>query len=241
MDASNHRVPNRPRVLELQGFRVAYRHRVVLSGVDLEVLGDVPQVLVGPVAAGKSTLLRTLGGLNFHNEAIVGGQARLLGRPLSQENHVALVGQQASAWIGSVADGLIGAASIHSYGSTAEPGIPRKARLECAVAMLERLDLHRIKGLLERPMLELSMLDARLAMLVRFAAEFPAMLALDEPTVGMNDGDLREYCAILRKVAEAMPTLSRHTQSACCQRDWRKCRSTCRRKDRRISADCRLL
>lgn len=203
-------------VLTLRHFRVAFRQKTVLSSVDLELFPGVPQVLVGPVAAGKSTLLRTLAGLNFHGEAIITGDATLAGAPLSSQNHIALVGQRAASWIGSLADGLAPMDAVVDPSSEAAglalPG-GRAQRLERAVAMLERLGLAHLKGRLARPMLELSTVDARLALLARFAAEAPTMLALDEPTTGMTHAELFHYCTAVREVATLTPVfVATHNQ-----------------------------
>jgi atypical dual specificity phosphatase len=111
-------------LLTLRHFRVAFRQKTVLSSIDLELFSGVPQLLVGPVAAGKSTLLRTLAGLNFHGEATISGEAVLAGRPLSATHHISLVGQRASSWIGSVADGLAPLDTHRSEGIGERPRPP---------------------------------------------------------------------------------------------------------------------
>ncbi len=203
-------------LLTLRHFRVAFRQKTVLSSVDLELFSGVPHLLVGPVAAGKSTLLRTLAGLNFHGEAAISGEAILAGRPLSSSNHIALVGQRASSWIGSLADGLApteAATADSLLPKTSASGLSRAVRLDRAVAMLDRLNLGHLKDRLGRPMLELSTVDARLALLARFAAEEPTMLALDEPTTGMSHAELFHYCAIVREVAAITPVfVATHNQ-----------------------------
>jgi iron complex transport system ATP-binding protein len=66
-------------VLEARGLDVARGETPVLHGVSLELHAGEALAIVGPNAAGKSTLVRALAGLL----APAAGEVRLEGRPLS--------------------------------------------------------------------------------------------------------------------------------------------------------------
>ncbi|HRC58224.1 MAG TPA: hypothetical protein PKU97_20010, partial [Kofleriaceae bacterium] len=51
-------------MLALKGFGVAFRERIVLSDIELDVPARGVSVLMGPCGGGKSTLLRTVAGVN---------------------------------------------------------------------------------------------------------------------------------------------------------------------------------
>jgi ABC-type methionine transport system ATPase subunit len=79
--------------------------------------------------------------------------------------------------------------------------------LERAVAELERLGLTSLKDQLAKPLSAVSPAEARTISLVRFAAEAPRMIGLDEPTAGMTQSQLFEYCSVVRALAARIPML----------------------------------
>ncbi len=190
--------------LRLEAFGIAFGSKTVVSSADLTVRPGAPQVLLGPSGAGKSSLLRAISATNFAHEATVTGEARLGGQRLSASNRATLVvAQHGSASTGTVADGL----APKLLRSVAGGGLPQHARLERAVTELERLGLTSLKARLAMPMATLALADVRTVLLVRFAAENPRMLALDEPALGMNPRQLFEYCSAVRALAERIPLI----------------------------------
>ena len=70
-------------LLRLDGFGVSLGARVILASVSFELPQRSLTALFGPVGGGKSTLLRTLSGINdAHPSLRVWGQATLLGEPI---------------------------------------------------------------------------------------------------------------------------------------------------------------
>jgi len=57
-------------LLELRGFGVGFGERIVLADVTLDLPRRGLTTIVGPAAAGKSTLLRTIAGLNDPHPAL---------------------------------------------------------------------------------------------------------------------------------------------------------------------------
>ncbi len=69
-------------LLALRGFGVAFRERIILGDIDLEIPDRGVVVLLGPGGTGKSTLLRTIAGFNDANPSLrTWGEALFLGAP----------------------------------------------------------------------------------------------------------------------------------------------------------------
>lgn len=191
-------------VLTLQDFGVTLSGKKILVGVNLSVFRGTPLLLVGPSGGGKSTLLRTLGGHNFHETAEITGDARLGGVPLSSAHHATLVGQQAAFWLRSVAEIVAPSDGVSASGAS------RTAR---AAQLLDALGLSRLRAHLTAPVISLPTLDARLVRLAHYAATMPMLLALDEPTTGLNPDETSEFCGALRHLATFTPLIvSTHNQ-----------------------------
>ncbi|KAK4044982.1 hypothetical protein OUZ56_032388 [Daphnia magna] len=184
-------------IVHLRSFSLKYRRKTVLASIDLDVFRGEPHVLIGPVAAGKSSLLRSLAGLHA-DDATIGGTALIAGTPISEVNRGLIVGQRAATLMGSLRDCL----APREAGGAGVSLSQRNARAEEA---LERFGLRHLAGDLDTPVLALSAVDARLVLLAHFAAAAPPVLALDEPTAGMSHADVFRYCAAVRLVAQRIP------------------------------------
>jgi atypical dual specificity phosphatase len=184
-------------IVHLRSFSLKYRRKTVLASIDLDVFRGEPHVLIGPVAAGKSSLLRSLAGLHAE-DATIGGTALIAGTPISEVNRGLIVGQRAATLMGSLRDCL----APRENGGVAASLAQRNARAEEA---LERFGLRHLASDLDTPVLALSTVDARLVLLAHFAAAAPPLLALDEPTAGMSHADVFRYCAAVRLVAQRIP------------------------------------
>ena len=180
-------------IVHFRSFSLKYRRKTVLASIDLDVFGGEPHILIGPVAAGKSSFLRSLAGLHA-GDATLGGLAHISGTPISEVNRGLIVGQRAATLMGSLRDCLV-PRELSGKATLSE----RTARAEEA---LERFGLTHLAGDLDTPVLALSAVDARLVLLAHFAAAAPPVLALDEPTVGMSHADVFRYCAAVRLVAQ---------------------------------------
>ncbi|MEW5737397.1 MAG: ATP-binding cassette domain-containing protein [Myxococcota bacterium] len=94
--------------LILESFGVAFRDRVVLADVTAQVPARGVTVLMGPAGGGKSTLLRTLVGLNASQpELRTWGSARYQGQPIAPANRPALVQQDARYFASTVRENLV--------------------------------------------------------------------------------------------------------------------------------------
>src|SRR5690606_5665688 len=85
-----------PQVLEVEGFGVAFGDRVILAEVNLWLPVRGVTALIGPTGTGKSTLLRSLAGLNDNNPRFRRwGHAAYQGEVVGDGNRPALVQQHA--------------------------------------------------------------------------------------------------------------------------------------------------
>ncbi|MCA9609854.1 MAG: hypothetical protein KC619_29855, partial [Myxococcales bacterium] len=99
----------RPWLLRLRGFGVAFEQTVVLASIDLDVPSRGIVNLVASAGEGKSTLLRTLAGLNDAQPALrTWGEAIYLGEPLGAQRP-ALVQQHARLLTATVRENLVSA------------------------------------------------------------------------------------------------------------------------------------
>ena len=164
-------------LLQATGLAKAYGAKPALRGVDLRLHAGERVALLGPNGAGKSTLLQLLTGLFVPDS----GEIRILGHNLHTEAPRALarlgvVFQQPALDLDlSVHANLRFHTDLH--------GLPRalaEARIREDLARLDLLDL------LPRPCRTLSGGNRRKVELVRALLHRPAVLLMDEATVGLD-------------------------------------------------------
>ncbi|EER58977.1 hypothetical protein AcdelDRAFT_3443, partial [Acidovorax delafieldii 2AN] len=93
--------------LLLTNFGVCFGRRVVLSSVDLDLPPTGVDVLMGPVKTGKSTLMRSLAGLNGSTNLYRSwGTSLMDGCPINTQHKPTLVQQHASLFSSTLRDAL---------------------------------------------------------------------------------------------------------------------------------------
>ena len=159
--------PAGPPLASLKGATVGSNGRVRLEGVDLEVTPGDRVTLLGPNGAGKTTLLRTLAGLGKPDR----GRAERSGLAPGQGVGYVFQTPGYQLFMDSVqAEVEIGSSS------------PERAR--------EILDLFGLWELRKRHPHSLSEGQKRLLSVAAALAPKPALLCLDEPTVGQDSRSL---------------------------------------------------
>jgi cobalt/nickel transport system ATP-binding protein len=192
------RATDRPPAVEVRGLRYSYPGGFpALRGVDLALGSGEKVALVGPNGAGKSTVLLHLNGVLRGGD----GEVRITGLLLNQENLgriralVGLVFQNPDDQLFSptvfedVAFGPL-------YMGLSESEVRR--RVEEALAAVH------MQGYGSRMPHRLSVGERKRAAIATVLAMEPAVLALDEPSSGLDPRSRRALIRLLRELPQAM-------------------------------------
>lgn len=198
--------------LTADGFGVAFGSRVILAELDFEIAAGGVTVLMGPTGTGKSTLLRSLAGLNDANPNYKWwGSLEYRGRVLAAGNRPRLVQQHVRLMGAPVVDALAAEARLGRSMNMAE-------QKEWVHELVHRFDLPELHGSLQRTTIDLPPVLQRAVAILREAAVEPALLMVDEPTSGLDDQDAFLLLDLLTKVSERSAVLTvlhnqRHAQT----------------------------
>lgn len=177
-----------PPVLQVRDLRLERGGRVVLDGVDLTVAAGTVTALVGDSAAGKTSLLRCIVGLDVAvgGDVIVdGADARTLD-PRDLRRRVALVTQTPVMLPGDVRANLLYA-------------LPDGDASETAVEALVAVGLD--EELLDRDAQELSGGERARVAIARALTRRPRALLLDEPTASLHADAVAEIERLVARLA----------------------------------------
>lgn len=167
-------------MLQVERLSVGYPGRKVIAGLSLEpIMGGGLTALVGPNAAGKTTLLRGLAGLNRATGSIRFGGRELVGASAADHAaHVTYMPQSLPQRVGlTVFEALLGALKASPQGRSSAQD------RELALETLARLG---IEQLAMRALDELSGGQRQMASLAQAIARRPSVLLLDEPTSALD-------------------------------------------------------
>ncbi len=171
-------------VLEARGLRVDRGRARVLQDVSLELRAGEALAVVGPNAAGKSTLVRTLAGLLTP----ASGEVRLRGRPLPEWPRDALA--RVLALVASEEEGpdALTVADRVALGRYPHRGPFRRLTGADDAAVARALQQTGTLHLARRRLGTLSAGERQLATLARGLAQEPRVLLLDEPAAHLDIG-----------------------------------------------------
>lgn len=163
--------------LVISGLSVGYGRKRVIRSFSLGPLqhGEVT-VLLGPNAAGKSTLLRGLAGLGFPS-----GRVILDGIDMSALSHTERA--RKIAYMPQSQPPSIGLPVIEAVMSARSAAVGRQAAMEDAYGALQELG---IEQLAMRPLSELSGGQRQMIALAQTIVRQPDVLLLDEPTSALD-------------------------------------------------------
>ncbi|SHK61806.1 iron complex transport system ATP-binding protein [Pseudonocardia thermophila] len=180
--------------LRAEGVRLGYGDRLVVDGLDLDVVEGTVTAVIGPNGCGKSTLLRALGRLLRPR----GGQVLLDGRRIDSvptkevAKVLGLLPQSPSA-----PEGLT-VADLVARGRHPHQAWYRQWSADDEAAVLQAIEWTGIADLADRPVDELSGGQRQRAWISMALAQGTDLLLLDEPTTFL---DLAHQVEVLELVA----------------------------------------
>lgn len=173
--------------------------RVVLSQVDFQLAPTGITAMLGPAGTGKSTLLRTLAGLNQSNPRFrTWGQIQVV--PVAGEKgrtEIRLVQQHVKLMRASTLDAMSDVLRRQTAFS------PAALREHCAHQLQEHgfADLGQC---LDLPVISLSPVQQRVVAILREAMAEPAVLLIDEPTADLQGYEAYLLLDLLRQLSARM-------------------------------------
>jgi ABC-2 type transport system ATP-binding protein len=184
-------------MLTIEDLHKAYSGKPALRGVTLQLPPGQWAVLLGPNGAGKSTLFQILTGLFAADQGRITVQGLDMARdPWRALRHIGVVFQQPSLDLDlSVERNLRFHADLHGL-----PNHTASSRIADVVGALG------IGAELQRRARELSGGTRRKVELARALLHRPAVLLMDEPTVGLDPKSRRDLLAAIRSEVNGQGT-----------------------------------
>lgn len=194
-------------MIALRNIHKRFAGNHVLRGVSLEVAKGEVCVLLGPSGGGKSTLLRTINGLETFDDGSIQVDEITLG-PASDPNRdtsltsirkrVGMVFQQFHLFPHrSVLDNIV-EAPVHVLGRPRKDVIPEAEALLERVGMIEKI--HEMPGALSGG-------QQQRAAIARALAMKPEVILFDEPTSALDPRSTAEVVGVISDLAKSGQTM----------------------------------
>lgn len=168
-------------VLSVKDYGVAHGDKTILSSVTFEIPEKGILNLLGPAGTGKSTLIRTLSGVNDSNPAIRSwGEVNYLGEPLGEAGYPQMVVQNEKLMALSVFENI-----ISDYMEKKKHKMSIKYDTACR--LLKDVGLRDLVDRLDVNVVDLPLETIRHLEIARVCAANPPVIFIDEPTHGIED------------------------------------------------------
>lgn len=178
--------------LQLTEFSVSFGQRRVLDKIDLSIAPGQLVALMGPGSAGKSTLVRTICGLNdVLSYMTTSGQCRYAGK--NESDRPALVSQKLQMPMQTAMRWLTD--NIPARGEMTQ--LEQRALLEETLTELGQATL--IPDL-DTQLVDLPTRARRLFAIVRATLTSPALICIDEPAAGLEEEDAAPILELLERL-----------------------------------------
>jgi len=185
-------------ILELNEFGVAFGEKIILSGVNLKVPAVGNLVLFGPSGIGKSTLFRSICGINYANPSFrTWGEAIYLGNKLddSSEELPALVSQKAKLMMASILENVI-------FNLPERQSLQKDQQIDIAKRLLERAGLEQLVDKLDESVITLPLGLQRHLAILRTSVANPKLICIDEPTTGLEEEYVEPLLKYISEISE---------------------------------------
>jgi iron complex transport system ATP-binding protein len=183
-------------LIEAREVAVARGARRVIEGVSVALRAGEALALVGPNAAGKSTLVRALAGLL----PPAAGQILLEGAPLARCSRDAIARVVALVTPGEDGADALTVLERTRLGRYPHRGALRPFTAEDDAAVARALIMTGIEALADRRLGTLSAGERQLAAVARGLAQEPRVLLLDEPSAHLDVGHQLQLFRVLDEV-----------------------------------------
>lgn len=188
-------------LLSLRKFGIAFGEKIILRSVDLDIPDTGCFALMGPAGTGKSTLLRTLCGIN---EAVANmrtwGEAIYAGDSLGDAERPALVAQNARLMLASILENIM-------YELPERQSLTISQQRDLARRLLAQAGLDDLIDELDSPVVELPLTTQRHLAIMRTAASRPRLLCIDEPTHGLSNEESNALLSYIKLLSERQAVL----------------------------------
>lgn len=190
-----------PSALALHGFGFAFGDRTIVRALDLELPDRGVFCLLGPVASGKSSLLRILAGeIPMNGSCHAWGAAHYRGAPLGELGHPALAGQRARLLMGSALDAV-------KDGLASRARLTRAEQRDAVLSILAELGLADLAPRLEEQVIDLAIPEQRTLAMARAWAAGSAVVCADEPTASLDAHGRRRVLRLVERMAASRAVL----------------------------------
>ncbi|MCK5359912.1 MAG: ATP-binding cassette domain-containing protein [Gammaproteobacteria bacterium] len=183
-------------ILSLRDYGVCFGKRRILSNINFDIDETGITHILGPCGSGKSTLFRSLAGMNNKSSLFrTHGEAFYMGEALGLCDQPVMLEQKPAHLLVNIFESLVA-------------NLPERATLDqqqqkaLVVRLLDFYELHYFNELLDQPMTQLSLADRRLILILSIVATAPAMIMLDEPTAGLEEEDADKILRLIDIIGE---------------------------------------
>ncbi|ABD87544.1 ABC transporter ATP-binding protein [Rhodopseudomonas palustris] len=171
--------------LTLQDVAIGYDDRALVEGIDLELRGGSTTCLMGPNGVGKTTLFKTLLGLQpaLQGRVLIGGDDVAT---LSREQIARRIAHVPQAYLGDPSHTVI---DIVVMGRTARLGLFSAPGRDDVAAAWRALEALGIADIAERSADRISGGQRQLMLIARALVQDTELIVMDEPTASLDLGN----------------------------------------------------
>lgn len=186
-------------LLDVKSYGIAFGTRIILADINFSI--DMEKgivVVMGPGGTGKSTLLRSLAGINKRSSsASTWGEIIYQGHPIDDNNTPLLVQQNAKAMGQPVIECL--SEALRKV-LDAPKTVPEMRSY--IIEQIEKLEIQSMIPYLDEPMIQLPIEYARAANIIRETLTQQPLLLLDEPTTKMTEKGANLLLELIKNISK---------------------------------------
>ncbi|WP_100012932.1 metal ABC transporter ATP-binding protein [Lentibacillus sediminis] len=185
-------------VVSMENISFAYEEKTILENVNLEIPRGAFMGLVGPNGGGKTTLIKLILGLQQPNQ----GSIRILNQPVRQFrnwNKLGFVSQKANAFNRGFPATVF---EVVSMGLTAKVGYLKFLTKKHKEKIMQAIDQVGMLEYARENVGNLSGGQQQRVFIARSLVNEPELLILDEPTVGVDQENVKRFYDLLHQLNE---------------------------------------